>query len=181
MEDTTTSMYSVVTAKRSDIQLPATLDQEVVDMLNRRLGDEYTAHYFYRNAANWCADKAYNKAAAFFTQEAANELQHAEMLQTYLVGWNATPIIPPISMSLDFLNLIDIVNKAYDLEFNLLIAYNKNSAAMFPGDLSTFDFLQDLRKGQTQSVAEYADLLNAAQLVNVSNNFEVLYYEQTYF
>lgn len=181
MENQTILMQSIVPAKHSDIQLPATLDPEVVTMLNERLGDEYTAHYFYRNAANWCADKAYNKAAAFFTQEAANELQHAEMLQAYIVGWNATPVIPPVSMSPGFLNLIDIVNKAYDLEFNLLIAYNKNSAAIFPGDLSTFDFLQDLRKGQTQSVAEYADLLNAAQLVNVSNNFEVLYYEQTYF
>ena len=48
-------------------------------------------------------------------------------------------------------------------------------------DLSTFDFLQELRIGQRESVAEYADLLNAAQLVNVSNPFELLYYEQTYF
>jgi hypothetical protein len=35
--------------------------------------------------------------------------------------------------------------------------------------------------GQNQSVIEYSDLLNAAMLVNVENNFEVLYFEQTYF
>jgi hypothetical protein len=32
-----------------------------------------------------------------------------------------------------------------------------------------------------KSKAEYADLLNAAQLINVSNNFEVLYFENQYF
>lgn len=181
MNDKEISMHSITTATRADILLPATLDPEVVTRLNQRLGDEYTAHYFYRNASNWCTDKAYNKAAAFFAQEAANELTHAEMLQAYMVGWNVMPTIPPISMDNEFENLIDIVNKAYELEFNLLISYNRDSAAIFPGDISTFDFLQELRKGQTASVAEYADLLNAAQLINVSNNFEVLYFEQTYF
>lgn len=181
MEDKTISMHSITTATRADIQLPATLDPEVVTRLTQRLGDEYTAHYFYRNASNWCADKAYKKAAVFFAQEAANELTHAEMLQAYMVGWNVLPAIPPVNTSSEFENLIDIVNKAYDLEFGLLINYNRDSAALFPGDISTFDFLQELRKGQTTSVAEYADLLNAAQLINVSNNFEVLYFEQTYF
>lgn len=181
MEDKAISMHSITTATRADIQLPATLDPEVVTRLTQRLGDEYTAHYFYRNASNWCADKAYKKAAAFFAQEAANELTHAEMLQAYMVGWNVLPAIPPVNTSSEFENLIDIINKAYDLEFGLLINYNRDSAAIFPGDISTFDFLQELRKGQTASVAEYADLLNAAQLINVSNNFEVLYFEQTYF
>jgi hypothetical protein len=80
-----------------------------------------------------------------------------------------------------FTNLIDVINKAYQLEFDLFTQYNSNSASVFPVDLATFDFLQELRKIQTTSVAEYADLLNAAQLINVSNNFEVLYFEQTYF
>lgn len=33
---------------------PRTLPSEVVQLLNDRLGDEYTAYFFYRNAANWC-------------------------------------------------------------------------------------------------------------------------------
>jgi len=33
---------------------PKKLTDDVVKILNERLGDEYTAHYFYRNAANWC-------------------------------------------------------------------------------------------------------------------------------
>ena len=108
-------------------------------------------------------------------------MTHAELLQKYMVDWNVLPIIAPIKSIPDFTNLIDIINKAYKLEFDLFSAYNRVSTTVFPSDLATFDFLQELRIGQRESVAEYADLLNVAQLVNVANSFEILYYEQTYF
>jgi hypothetical protein len=60
-------------------------------------------------------------------------------------------------------------------------AYLKDSKELFASDLNTFDFLTAYRMGQNQSVIEYSDLLNAAMLVNIENNFEVLYFEQTYF
>lgn len=176
-----TEMNEMLTASNEGIKTPVTLAPQVIKMLIERIGDEYTAHYFYANAANWCKEKAYFRAAAFFDAEAANELEHAKLVQNYLVDWNAMPVIPPVSMLPQFCNLIDIINKAYDLEYGLYLKYNENSAAVFPADLATFDFLQELRIGQRKSVAEYSDLLNAAQLVNVSNNFEVLYFEQTYF
>jgi ferritin len=175
------SLNEIQAAQQSDIKIPATLNPQTVKLLIERIGDEYTAHYFYRNAANWCQDKAYKKAAAFFAQEATNELGHAEQVQKYLVDWNVMPFIPKVEMVPSFTNLIDIINKAYDLEYDLFQKYNTTSATVFSSDLATFDFLQELRMGQRESVAEYADLLNAAQLVNVANNFEVLYFENTYF
>ena len=176
-----TYLNEIQPSSQIDIEMPNTLSQDIVKLLIERIGDEYTAHYFYRNAANWCEDKAYLKAAAFFKAEAAAELEHAEKIQKYLTDWNVMPIIPPVKLVPTFSNLIDIVNKAYNLEFNLFLKYNENSISVMSVDLATFDFLQDLRKIQTTSVAEYATLLNAAQLINVSNNFEVLYFEQTYF
>ena len=181
MANKLSQVNEMLAASNQAIRTPMTLTPEVIKMLIERIGDEYTAHYFYRNAANWCKEKAYFRAAAFFDGEASNELEHAKLVQNYLVDWNALPIIPPVKMFPQFSNLIDIVNKAYDLEYGLYVKYNENSAAVFPADLATFDFLQELRIGQRKSVAEYSDLLNAAQLVNVSNNFEVLYFEQTYF
>ncbi len=181
MSNKLNNLNEIQPASRSEIRIPHTLSPEIIKILIERTGDEYTAHYFYRNAANWCEDKGYLKAAAYFTAEAASELTHAEKLQKYLTDWNAIPVIPPVKMIPSFVNLIDIVNKAYDMEFNLFNAYNSNSSFVFEADLATFDFLQELRIIQRTSVAEYATLLNAAELVNVENNFEVLYYEQTYF
>jgi len=165
----------------STIKTPKTLSDTTVKILTARLGDEYTAHYFYRNATNWCAGIGYLKAAAFFAQEAENELDHAKGLQKYLVDWNVMPLLPSIKPNVTFTDLIDIINKAYALEYALFESYNADSKELFQSDLPTFDFLTTYRTGQTQSVIEYSDLLNAAELVDINNKFEILYFEQTYF
>ena len=48
------------------VKIPNTLDKNIEKTLNERLGDEYTAYYFYRNAANWCKNMNYKKAYSFF-------------------------------------------------------------------------------------------------------------------
>jgi ferritin len=171
----------ITQATQGSIKTPKTLEASSVSKLNERLKDEYGAHYFYRNAHNWCAGEGYLKAATFFAAEADNELEHAEGIQKYLVDWNVIPTMPSIKGNIIFTNLIDIVNKAYQIEYALYEAYLKDSKELFTSDLNTFDFLTSYRMGQNQSVIEYSDLLNAAMLVNVENNFEVLYFEQTYF
>jgi ferritin len=164
------------------ILTPIKLNESIITLLTERLKDEYTAHYFYRNAANWCRDANYVKATAFFEGEANNELEHAKMLQDYITSWNVVPMIPPVTPdTTKFDNLIQIVNGGYKLEYNLLVDYNETSSKLFTIDLTTFDFLQQFRKIQNDSVAEYSDLLNAANLVNVNNKFEVLYFEGKYF
>jgi len=165
----------------STIKTPKTLADASVKILTERLGDEYTAHYFYRNATNWCAGIGYMKAAAFFAQEAENELEHAKGLQKYLVDWNVMPLLPSIKPNITFVDLIDIINKAYALEYALFEAYMRDSKELFASDLNTFDFLTGYRTGQNDSVIEYSDLLNAAMLIDPTNKFEVLYFEQTYF
>lgn len=170
-----------VVANQSDVLLPKTLTPEIVDYLNDALAEEYSAHYFYRAAANWCQGVAYIKAAAFFAGEAAAELTHAEKLQKYLVDWNCTPKLPTVKFSGEFASLIDVVNKAYAIEYKLGDKYNEMSADIFPKHLPTFDFLQEFRNIQTESIAEMSDKLNAAQLIDVSNKLDLLHYEEKYF
>ena len=170
-----------VISEQSEILLPKTLPQELVDRINSALAEEYTAHYFYRAAANWCQGVAYIKAAAFFEAEASTELEHAVKLQKYLVDWNCTPQLPTVKFSGEFASLIDIVNKEYSIEYKLGDKYNEMSAEIFAKHLPTFDFLQEFRTIQTESIAEYSDKLNAAQLIDVSNKLDLLHYEERYF
>ena len=170
-----------VISEQSEILLPKTLPQELVDRINSALAEEYTAHYFYRAAANWCQGVAYIKAAAFFEAEASTELEHAVKLQKYLVDWNCTPQLPTVKFSGEFASLIDIVNKAYAIEYKLGDKYNEMSAEIFAKHLPTFDFLQEFRTIQTESIAEYSDKLNAAQLIDVNDKLSLLHYEERYF
>jgi len=160
---------------------PKKLTAEVEKMLNERLGDEYTAYYFYRNAANWCANANYTKAAVFFEGEASAELGHAQGIQNYLIQWNHIPAIPQVPTVVVFASLIDIINQAYELEYSLLQKYSDDQATMAGKDSGTFNFIQTYVDYQINEVKEYSDFLNAAILVNTDNLFEVLYFEQTYF
>ena len=163
------------------IAKPKTLDSGVEEILNERLGDEYTAYYFYRNAANWCKNVNYKKATEFFNSEAEGELGHAQGIQDYLTQWNLMPNIPQVPTVQNFESLVDIINKAYELEFNLLEKYSENQKELVDLHPATFNFIQKYVDIQNGEVEEYSDFLNALELVNVENKFEILYFENTYF
>ena len=166
--------------KQENIKL-YTLSDKVVKILTTRIKDEYTAHYYYRAAANWCQDMNYKKAAEFFKNEAVGELTHAEKLQEYIVDFNVQPEIPQAPTKHKFDNLIDIIHGAYEMELGLMKAYNKDSQDVFFDDITTFDFLTEFREIQKGAVVEYNDLINASELVDKKDKFQVLYFEQTYF
>jgi ferritin len=160
---------------------PKILDSGVEEILNERLGDEYTAYYFYRNAANWCKNVNYKKATDFFNAEAEGELGHAQGIQDYLTQWNLMPNIPQVPTVQNFESLVDIINKAYALEFNLLEKYSENQKELADLHPATFNFIQKYVDIQNGEVEEYSDFLNALELVNIENKFEILYFENTYF
>ena len=168
-------------AVESGLVTPVSLTDDIVSIFNERIGDEYTAHYFYRNAANWCRNANYKKATAFFDGEASSELEHAQGLQDYLTQWNLMPNIPQVPTVQNFESLVDIINKAYELEFNLLEKYSENQKELVDLHPATFNFIQKYVDIQNGEVEEYSDFLNALELVNVENKFEILYFENTYF
>lgn len=157
------------------------LSDKTIKILEARIKDEYTAHYFYRAAANWCKDMNYKKAAVFFDSEADDELSHAKMLEEYMTDFNILPTIQKAETSHTFDNLIDIINGAYEMELGLMKAYNKDSQTVFSDDITTFDVLTKFRKIQKKAVVEYNDLINGSNLVDKKDKFQVLYFENTYF
>lgn len=157
------------------------LSEKTIKILTERIKDEYTAHYFYRAANNWCNDMNYKKAAEFFENEAKDELEHAETIQKYMTDFNIIPEIPTAKISHTFNSLEEIINGAYEMELALMKAYNKDSQTLFSEDITTFDLLTKFRKIQKGAVVEYNDLINGLSLVDSNDKFQVLYFEQTYF
>lgn len=183
LDDDSTEMdkEEITPAMTKGVTIPKTLPSEVEAILNERLGDEYTAYYFYRNAANWCKNVNYKKAASFFNSEAEGELGHAQGIQDYLTQWNLIPEIPQVPTTHKFDSLVDIINKAYEIEYNLLEKYSVNQKELDSVHPATFNFIQKYVDIQNGEVEEYSDFLNALQLVDSNNKFEVLYFENTYF
>lgn len=167
--------------RTSGLVSPKKLPEQIISVLTERIGDEYTAYYFYRNAANWCKDKNYKKAASFFESEASGELEHSKGIQDYLTQWNIFPIVPQVETSHQFESLVDIINKAYQLEYNLLMKYSKDQQSFLGVHPATFNFIQKYVDIQNGEVSEYSDFLNALNLINHTDKFQILYFEQTYF
>jgi ferritin len=161
---------------------PHSLDKSVVDLLAPRHLDEMDAFYFYRAASNWCQGVGYFKAAAFFAAESQDELEHAGKIEKYLVDWNITVPLPTVPKpQVDFSGLLEVLEEAYKIEYDLYEAYEETSKKLFNMDLCTFDFLQQFRLIQTKSVAEYSDKLNLLEDVDGKDKFKLLLLEEKLF
>jgi ferritin len=162
---------------------PVQLPKEVVSELTPRIGDEHKAFYFYKAAANWCFEKGYNRAGKFFQEESADELSHAEILEKFIRDWNVIPELNPIKEPpMEFSGLVDILEQAYEMEYELYEAYEDTSKTVFKiGDLCAFDLLQQFRTIQKDSVALYSDYLNKLELIDPSNKLDLLYFENKFF
>ena len=167
--------------KEVDLFNPNKLPEDVEKELNELIGYEYTAHYFYRNATNWCKNVNYKKATSFFENESVSELEHSKGLQDYITQWNSIPVIPTVKTEQSFSGLVEIIKGAYQMEWNLLLKYSKVQQMMLEKHPATFNFIQKYVDIQNTAVAEYSDLLNALQLVNTENKLDLLIFEDRYF
>lgn len=149
---------------------PVVLPQEIVTRFESRLLDEYTAHYFYKNAANYCENVGYSQAASYFEDEAEHELVHAKGLQKFLTDWNVQPKLPALTSPVDFTGIVDIIDKSYEIEYNLLEDYNDDTLfTLEKRHLASFNFLSKYVDIQNESVAQYATLKNKLELIDKEN------------
>lgn len=160
---------------------PVKLPSEIVDLLNVKINDEYQAHYFYRQAANYCENVGFLKAAEYFKGEANDELEHSQMLQKYIVDWNVQPKLQNIKSPESVDGLVDIIEKAYKMEYALYEEYEEISGKILSKDLCTFDFLQQFRTIQRLSVAEYSTFLNQLELIDKKDKNWVYEFEKRAF
>jgi ferritin len=161
---------------------PKVLPAEIVDLLLPRLQDEHNAYYMYRSASNWCQNVGFFKAAKFFAAESADELLHAKKIEDYLTEWNVIPELPTVKQPiLEFASLMDVIEKAYLIEYTLYEDYEDTSAKIMKlGDVCTFNFLLEFNSIQQKSVAEYSDKINMLDGVTGSK-FEMLLLEKSLF
>lgn len=162
---------------------PKKLSLDVVKLLLERLKDEYTAFYTYRAASNYLKNKGLNLASAYFAKESEDELTHAKKLEDFIVDWNVDVELPMIEKpQCEFKNLMEILETAYGLEYDLYNAYIETSAKIFDmGELQVYDFLNFFRDVQNTSVIEYSDMFNILEGVNTDSKFELLQLEETLF
>lgn len=153
-----------------EVKKPKRLDVKSLNIINSRLVDEYTAHFFYREATNWCDNMGYVSAARYFEKEANDEMIHAQGLQTFATDHNVMPKLPIIKQIESFTSLVDIFNKQYEIEFDLGKEYQANmSEAKEDGNMYLFNLLQKYVQIQDESIVETSTRLNKLSLIDVND------------
>lgn len=151
-----------------------TLEKAVVSTLTDRLKNEFEAERFYIAAYNWCKLNSFDKAADFFKAEAASERSHQEVIMSHLTGWNVNPVLPSIEASPTFSGIADILERAYNMEYDLYAAYEQSMSDVGEKDYGCKVFLIQFLEIQNQSVIEYADMIKKVEGIDEIGELRLL-------
>ena len=147
------------------------------EILLERLKDEYSARMFYRNSFIMLSNKGFNKAAEFAKNEAKDELKHSAIIEQFLIDWGIPFEVPlPYAVSIPT-SLKEFIEIAFGLEKSLYEKYSKNAIEEMSGDQSVYSLLLSFIEIQRKSVAEYKNLIDRMNLVNMNNNLNVFMFE----
>ncbi len=161
---------------------PNKLPESTVKYLSERLKDEQMANRFYRYVSNCLRNSGYMIASKYFASEASDEIEHAKGLEVYAADWNVELDFLELPAVGEYEGIVEIVEAAYKLEWDLLQAYKNNLfIAQTEEDYSTFNLLQKYVQIQTESVAEYATLLNQLSLFDSKDKNQVFLFEKKLF
>ena len=145
---------------------PKKLNARIVTLITARLVDEYHAFHQYQAASNWCRGAGYAKAGEFFLKESDDELVHARKIQSFLTDWNITVSLPNVAQpQIEFKSLVEVIEVGYAAELALYDAYNEICGTIEELDSAVYQFLTQFLTIQTESVAQYSDMLNLLQSV----------------
>lgn len=135
------------------------------------LKDEWTAVQFYQSASMYMRERNFEFAASYFSNESKEEVEHAEGLQNYLADWNIVADRDyNIPMNYTFSSPQDVLQQAYNLEYDLYGKYNTLAKTLISECPACYQFITKYLTIQDESVIKYNDLLT--QTAKLANEFE---------
>jgi ferritin len=139
-----------------------TLELNEVAIIMPRVQDELNARYFYEAASAWCRTNGYDNAAKYYANEASQENEHYTRWINFLSDWNVKIDFPTIPIPPVFTSLIDILEKQYQIEFNLGEAYEADAINIFPICQTIYKLMQEYVQIQNDSIIESNTLVTKA-------------------
>jgi ferritin len=139
-----------------------TLEPNEVAVIMPRVQDELNARYFYEAASAWCLTNGYDNAAKYYEHEATQENEHYARWIKFLSDWNVVIDFPEIPQPPKFTSLLDIIEKANELEYNLEEAYEQDAVNVFPICQIIYKLMQEYVHIQSDSVIEANNIATKA-------------------
>jgi ferritin len=142
------------------------ITQEVVDLLNYRIQQEQYSSKVYEQMSLFLQNESYINSAKVWKKFSEEELEHAEIAKKYLMSFNVMPELMTIEEPMnDFIDLVDIIQKTYDLEVKVTEQVKVLSDKAFElKDWSLFSLSQEFTELQIQGMDEANTLLDVSKM-----------------
>lgn len=140
----------------SVIRIKTSLQESVLDLLNKQIAMEAHSSSSYLAMASWCYMQGLNGSGDFFKMQSAEERGHMLRIFDYLVDAGGKPISAEVtSIEHNFEGLRDVLVKALEQEISITQSFNHIADHCYKNkDYVTLKFLQWFLEEQLEEEAQ---------------------------
>ena len=112
----------------SIIRLKTSLQESVLDLLNKQIGMEAHSSATYLSMAAWCYTQGLNGCGDYFKKQSGEERHHMLRLFDFIIDAGGHPLSPDVShIERNYEGLRDILVKALEQEISITHSFNQIS------------------------------------------------------
>jgi ferritin len=155
----------------SVIRIKTSLQDSVLDILNKQIAMEAHSSSSYLSMAAWCYTQGLNGSGDFFKKQSAEERGHMLRIFDYLVDAGGQPISPEVTnVERNFEGLRDILVKALEQEIAITQSFNNIADHCHKiKDFLTLRFLQWFLEEQLEEEAQARRCLELFDLIGTED------------
>jgi ferritin len=142
------------------------INKEAIALLNYRIQQEQYTSKVYEQMSLFLQNESYLQSAKAWKKFSEEELEHANLAKEYLMSFNVMPELMTIEEPMnDFKDLVDIIQKTYDLEVKTTEQVKDLSDKAFElKDWSLFSLSQKYTEIQIEGMDEANTLMDIAKM-----------------
>jgi len=142
------------------------INEEAIALLNYRIQQEQYTSKVYEQMSLFLQNESYLQSAKAWKKFSEEELEHANLAKEYLMSFNVMPELMTIEEPMnDFKDLVDIIQKTYDLEVKTTEQVKDLSDKAFElKDWSLFSLSQKYTEIQIEGMDEANTLMDLSKM-----------------
>jgi ferritin len=110
----------------SVIRLKSSLQESVLELLNKQIGMEAHSSASYLSMAAWCYNQGLNGSGDFFKKQSGEERHHMLKIFDFIVDAGGQPVSPAVNnIERNFEGLRDVLVKALEQEISITQSFNQ--------------------------------------------------------
>src|SRR5688572_9702865 len=155
----------------SVIRLKSSLQESVLELLNKQIGMEAHSSSSYLSMAAWCYTQGLNGCGDFFKKQSAEEREHMLKIFDFVVDAGGLPVSPEVTkVATNFEGLRDVLVRSLEQEISITRSFNNISDHCLKAkDFQTQRFLHWFLDEQLEEEQQARRCIELYDLIGLDN------------